>query len=463
MQGNNTNLMILAFSTVFYARVLTSLTPLPSILNHAHLAVVPLVFLIVVMTTPTKDRQQIRLISSLSLGLFVFFVAILSSAFWNQAGLINAIASFIMLGEPILFLAAIACIPMTTRSFKKIKHFLIYSVAVNFLLAAVQKPLIDSGRLYAQGFNGTDGCGGVFFVSGAGNYVSASVSVAFALYLLVAQKSISLWIRISAFLLALWQIRFSDSKQILFAYGAAWLILVFVSGANVERKIKLFLGFTFTVLLFVWLVQNVEAFGGYFNWLRPELYTKDGDAWYTKFYGVRNILTEFQSPLNWLFGLGPGHTVSRLGAWFLQDYASILAPLGATTRYIGADAREFISSFWLAYSSSMFSPIFGWAGIWGDLGLVGLSTYCYLGYLVWKHFGLDNSLKVTLLSIFVMGFIFTQMEEPGYMLSIAMILGLAWQEKRIKRLEKEQMLHSLQVSSLRNDFSPLATNSVGIR
>jgi len=32
-----------------------------------------------------------------------------------------------------------------------------------------------------------------------------------------------------------------------------------------------------------------------------------------------------------------------------------------------------------------------------------------------------------------MGFIFTQMEEPGFMLSIAFILGLAWQERQLKK------------------------------
>ena len=65
-----------------------------------------------------------------------------------------------------------------------------WSVLINFLLAAVQKPLIDAGKLNAQGFNGTDGCGGVFFVSGAGNYVSASVSLAFAIYFLISEKKL---------------------------------------------------------------------------------------------------------------------------------------------------------------------------------------------------------------------------------------------------------------------------------
>ena len=428
---NNTNLIIFAFSTVFYARIFCTLTGAPSILNHAHFIVVPLVLWIALTTASTKDLQQIKLVKSLLSGLLLFLAVILASAFWNETGLVNAIISFIMLGEPMMFLAAIICIPMSIGSFSRIKHWFMWSVLINFLLAAVQKPLIDAGQLYAEGFNGTDGAGGVFFVSGAGNYVSASVSLAFAIYFLV-NGNFALWIRLSAFLAALWHILFSDSKQLVLAYTVAWILLILFNSQNLSKTLKLLLGIIFTGLAFFWCVQNLEAFSAFTAWARPELYGADGDAWYAKFYSIRAIMSEFQSPIDWLFGLGPGHGVSRLGAWFLQDYWSMLAPLGATTNSIGVDSREFVSGFWLTLGSSLFSPIFGWVGIWGDLGLLGLGAYLFLAYLVWRHFALDNSLKITLLSILVLGFIFTQMEEPGYMLSIALLLGLAWQEKRFK-------------------------------
>ncbi|MEL6438139.1 MAG: hypothetical protein AAFQ80_02615 [Cyanobacteria bacterium J06621_8] len=429
---NNTNLIILAFSLVFYARIFTSLTPAPSVLVHAHFVIVPLIFGIVVATSPIKNPQQTKLVKTLLWGLFIFLLAILASAIWNQAGLINAVASFMMLGEPIMFLTAIVCIPMSLRSFKRIQNWFGGSVLINFLLAAVQKPLIDSGKLYAEGFNGTDGCGGVFFVSGAGNYVSASVSIAFALYFLINGKKFPLWFRIAAILAASWQLLFSDSKQVVFAYGVAWLLLIVMNFKNLGKTIRLLLGIIISGAAFFWCVQNLEAFSAFTAWARLDLYVPGGDAWFTKFYSVKAILDKFDSPANWLFGLGPGHTVSRLGAWFMQDYDWILNPLGATSTSIGVKSRDFIDSFWLAYSSSMFSPIFSWGGIWGDLGLVGLSAYGYLGYLTWRYFGLDNSLKITLLTMLVLGFIFTQLEEPGYMLTVALLLGLAWQKRRLQ-------------------------------
>lgn len=436
---NNTNLIIFAFSLVFYGRIFTTLTPAPVILVHAHFAIVPLVFWIAVATSPTKNQQQTKLVQTLLRGMLIFFLAILASALWNQTGFINAVASFMMLAEPIMFLAAIVCIPMSESSFTRIQRWFMGSVLINFLLAAVQKPLIDAGKLDAQGFDGTDGCGGVFFVSGAGNYISASVSVAFAIYFLANGKKFPLWLRIAAMSAASWQLLFSDSKQLVFAYLLAWLLLVLSNFQDVGKSIKLLLGIAVTGFIFFWCVQNLEAFKAFSAWARLDLYQKNGDAWFTKFYSVKAILAEFDSGGNWLFGLGPGHTVSRLGAWFMQDYQSILGPLGATTTSIGVDSRAFIDNFWLAYSSSMFSPIFGWAGIWGDLGLVGLGTYLFLSYIVWRHFGLDNSLKITLLATLVLGFIFTQIEEPGYMLTLALLLGLAWQKKRLKLDQQTQI------------------------
>jgi len=433
---DNTSLIILAFSVVFYSRIFCAITHAPSIFNLAHFAIVPLVLGVVLFTSRAKDRKQIAIAYAFLLGIFIFLVAVLASALWNNTGLINAIVSFMMLCEPFIFLLAIVCIPMSAESINRLKKWLIWSVLINFVLAAVQKPLIDAGKLYAKGLDGTDGCGGVFFPTGAGNYVSASVSVAFALYFFTNEKTFPLWMRIGAIIAAFWQILFSDSKQLLLAYLIAWCLLILVNSQDFGKTIKLLSAIAIFGYGFIWCIQNLEAFASFTAWARPELYGSDGYAWYAKFYSVRVILSHYQSSLNWLFGLGPGHTVSRLGVWFLKDYWSILEPLGATTSPIGPEAKEFVTSAslcWLCYGSSLFSPIFGWAGIWGDLGLLGIGAYLFLCYLAWQHFALDDSLKVTLLAVLVMGFIFTQLEEPGFMLSIALILGLAWQERQLKK------------------------------
>ena len=428
-QLNNALLTTLAFSVVFYSRIVATTIHL-SILNLLHFLIVPAACAIIIFTTPTKNPKQISLSLSFLRGLFILFAATIASAYLNDAGIINAVISFMMLGEPFVFLLAISSIPMSYGGLKKNLNFLYWSVGINFLLAVIQKPLIDMGRISAGGLNGTDGCGGVFFVSGAGNYVSATVSVAFALYFLFTHKG-KLWIKIAVLCAALYHVQLSDSKQIVLAYGVAWGLLIVLNSKDIVKTIRLLSAFLLVGFVGVWAVENVEALSAYTSWARPELYGPDGLAWYAKFYAVRSTVDHFISPLNWLLGLGPGHTVSRLGVWFLKDYDSILGPLGSTTTKIGSDARNFVDSFWLTSGSSLFSPIFGWAGIWGDLGFLGLGAYLNLCYLTWKNFGLNDVSKVTLLSIFLMGLIFTQMEEPGYMLSIAFILALSWQENQI--------------------------------
>ena len=430
---DNTSLIIVAFSVVFYSRIFCAITHAPSILNIAHFAVVPFVLGVVLFTSRAKDRKQIAIAYSFLFRLVIFLIAVLVSALWNNTGLINAVVSFMMLAEPFIFLLAIVCIPMSTESITRIKKWLIWSALINFVLAAFQKPLIDAGKLYANGFNGTDGCGGVFFVSGAGNYVSASVSVAFALYFFTNEKTFPLWMRIVAIIAAFWQILFSDSKQIVLAYLIAWGLLVVVNIQDIGKTIKLLSAIAIFGYAFLWCIQNVEAFLAFTAWARPELYGPDGYAWYTKFYSVRSILSHYQSSLDWLFGLGPGHTVSRLGVWFLRDYWFILRPLGATTNPISQEAMDFCVSSWLCSGSSLFQPIFGWAGIWGDLGILGTGAYLFLCYLAWQNFGLDDFLKVNLLTVVIMGFIFTQMEEPGFMLSIVFMVGIPWQERQLKK------------------------------
>jgi hypothetical protein len=434
---NNSNLILISFSSVFYSRILAT-TIRFSLLNLVHFIFVPLLCVIALFTTRTRDQKQIKVSFALLTGLLILFGVSIASAIINSAGFINAVVSFMMLGEPFIFLLGFACVPLTQNSFNKIKNFLYGSVLINFILAAVQKPLIDGGRLDAGNLNGTDGCGGVFFVSGAGNYVSATVSLMFALYVLSKDKDMPVWVKWAVLIAALWHILFSDSKQLILTFGFAWVLLILLNSKNLLKTLKLVIGLALVGTIGLWLVQNVPAFQAYTAWARPELYGPKGLAWYAKFYSVNMILEHYQSPLNWLVGLGPGHTVSRLGAWFLRDYASILSPLGSTRTDIGQLSSDFIAGFWLTSGSSLFSPIFGWAGIWGDLGILGIGAYLYLGFLVWKYFATDDVTKVMLLSVFIIGFIFTQMEEPGYVISLAMIVGVGWHKERLDKKQKNE-------------------------
>jgi hypothetical protein len=183
----------------------------------------------------------------------------------------------------------------------------------------------------------------------------------------------------------------------------------------------------------LWCIQNVPAFDAFNTWIRPEIYGPNGEATLLKTAAFRIIPTHYENFLHPWLGLGPGHTIGRLGGWMLREYEDLLNPLGATRHPVTQEIWRAVSQSWLGNQSSMFSPLFGWAGIWGDLGILGLLSYLYLACVVWWCLCLDNISKFLLLSIAVFGLIFSQMEEPAYMLSITFIIGLQWHQSRLRQ------------------------------
>ncbi len=82
------------------------------------------------------------------------------------------------------------------------------------------------------------------------------------------------------------------------------------------------------------------------------IYSFEGDAFQTKSAAFRIIPTHFESPLNWLFGLGPGHTVTRLGGWMIKRYASQpSAPIGVSVHPVSQEVFQVVWDGWIARES----------------------------------------------------------------------------------------------------------------
>lgn len=192
-----------------------------------------------------------------------------------------------------------------------------------------------------------------------------------------------------------------------------------------------------TIFIFVigWILLNIDLdfLRPYQNWINRDIWGFDGLAAWTKFSAFRIIPKYFTSPLNWLFGLGPGHTVSRLGGWVLRDYASLLLPLGATTHPATKEVWTIMQISYLPRESTIYFPLFTWAGVWGDIGIVGFFSYIYLCSIVWLKICVDKFGYFLLLSSAVLGCILTQIEEPGHMLTLACLLGIRWHEEHDKK------------------------------
>uniref|UniRef100_UPI0025F928F9 hypothetical protein n=1 Tax=Chamaesiphon sp. GL140_3_metabinner_50 TaxID=2970812 RepID=UPI0025F928F9 len=431
----SSTLVMAAFSIAFYSRVVCSITRLPSALNHLHFAIVPLTAAIILTTARPTDPQQINTVWMLLCGLLTLLGVTIASAAINNAGIINIIFDFLLLGGPFMLLMAIVCIPMSPASFHRFRNWTIYAAFANMALAFIQWPLLKFNKISAGGLDATDGMAGVFFVSGAGNYVSTTVSIYFGIYYLMFAKAAPVWLRYATLLAAAYQLQLSDSKQVLFALAFGGVLLIFSTMKNVGKTLTYIILSILILIAFYWCVENLSAFAAFKNYLDKEgAYGPHGEASRIKLIAFNLLPTFYHSPLNWIVGLGPGHTAGRLGGWLLKENWAILGPLGATMHPASQAMLKAYFGSWLALESTMFCPMFGWAGMWGDLGAAGVCAYLMLGWIVWRYVCVDNYGKFLLLSVAGFGFIFTQMEEPGFMFYTATMLGLRWQEQRFKTL-----------------------------
>ena len=431
-QIDTTALLLLAFCSVFYSRIICTLGGLPSILNFAHFGTVILTLIVALLTARTRDRYQLRITRQLMFGLAVFFGVMVMSAFINNAGLVNILFNFLTLSEPFMLLLAIVCIPLSPPNIQKIKNWIMVSALINFLLAEIQKPLLVAGYLDGGGMDAVDGVQGVFYVSGAGGYVSSGISIIVALYFFIYFKQVSLWLRSLALIGAMHQFIIADTKQVLLFCLMAWGLLVMTKINDVKKFLLYLLIIVTAGAIFIWAAYNVEALAAYGNWFaRSDIHSDlETGGWAVKTKGIHMVLDRYQSPLNWFFGLGPGHTLGRLGGWSIMEYWHIFARLGASEPPFYHEIWKFINGNWIAWSTTLYVPLFSWAGIWGDLGWIGVGVYLYLGFLVWRFLCLDDFSRFLVLNAFSCGFVLTQMEEPGFMLFVAILIGLRWHEGR---------------------------------
>jgi hypothetical protein len=422
----NLDLILFGLGTAFFPRILITLK-IPSLINFLHFVAVPLACGSVLFNSRSKDPKQIAISKSILLSLFIFLIVIVASTLINGAGIINGILDYLLLAEPFILILTIVSIPMTAASYQRFRDWIMQAALINTLFAYVQKYIFRMDKLIGL----EDNIKGVFIGQGAGHVIGGSVAMTFAVYYFVNAKNKPLWFRIAIVLACLNHVFMSDTKQVLLAFIVAYVLLYFINLKDLKKAlIYLVLGVLFSSI-FYWAVYNIEYLSAYKTWIRPEIYGSDGAATQLKFATFRIVPQYFHSPLNWWLGLGPGHTVGRLGGWMLETYWNLLEPLGATMHPASKAIWLATSKSWLGDQSSMFSPLFGWAGLWGDLGMLGLGTYFYMVILIWRYVCVTDTSKYLMLTIFVFGLIFSQLEEPGYTLIVASMIGLSWQNVRI--------------------------------
>ncbi|NEU76742.1 hypothetical protein PI95_030600 [Hassallia byssoidea VB512170] len=419
-------LLLIAFASAFFPRVLAAIGA-PSPINFVHFVLIPLISIYIVLQTRTRIRVQMVL--ELLAGLLIMLALVISSAMLNQAGVINVFLDYMLRGEWFLFLLAIISINPSEKSLKQLRFGFIAFAFINLLFAYVQKFILKwgAGKLAAG-----DYITGVFIDQGGGCDVSSGVSIIFAIYYFTSYKNSPLWMRIAIIFAAIVHIFIADSKSHFLIFLISLLILMLSKLKLTLKGITLFAQYLLLATAFLgliyWAAHTVAT--SILAYANPTLVQEGIDL---KLSVFSIIPSYYHSSLNWLFGLGPGHTVGRLGGWMLRDYAELLNPLGATKSPASKAVWDAVWATFIGPRTRLWSPLFGWAGIWGDWGFLGVAAFLYVLFITWRRFCVDDSCRVILLSVAIFGCIFTQMEEPGYVIPVAAIIGLRWQEEQMSK------------------------------
>jgi hypothetical protein len=426
---SNKALIVSAFAVVFFPRIFEAVG-FPAAINFAHFLITPAICIFILTKSRVKDKAALKISTALVSSLLMLFATMVASTLFGHAGIINLVLGYFFLAEPFLFLATMFCIDQSKENIRYIKKWLLVFAAAHLSLAFAQQALIVAGILKVKSMTLADNVQGVFYLSGGGHVVGASVAMIFGLYFFMSQKNLPFWVRSLAMLSSFMEVIFADAKQVLFIWLVSWVILIIIQSKSLKALSQYVISAILVCTTLFICIENIEALRAYKTWIRPGLYGLDGEVTQLKLNAFRIIPVYYESPLNWLFGLGPGHTVGRLGGWILESYWKLLQPLGATTHPATEAVWSTYRDNWL--DSSMFSPLYGWSGIWGDFGVLGLVAYLYLGIVTWRNLCKDDLTKFILISTVLFGFVFTQLEEPGYMLTATAVIGLRFQEQRLQ-------------------------------
>jgi glycosyltransferase involved in cell wall biosynthesis len=408
LAGLSIHLAIVALVMAMFPRVLTAIGA-PAVLNFLHFPVT--LGAVCLVTARIRNPNTMRILS----GLYCLLILMLWSAFTNDAGIVNAAMHFALLAEPFLLLVLLTHEPWAPSRIRLLRRTVLGIASIHAGMAYFQFLVLGLGG---------DDVKGMFLAQGAGHHVAGAVALSAAAYLMFALPAVPRAVRVTLCSALAAIVVMSDSKQVIAVFLASLAVLSLVQ-ARAARVLR-FLSFT-AVACGGLLIAAQTFFPALKSWSSPE-YIQAGLR--QKASVLPLLISHFESPLNWLLGMGPGHTGGRLGE-LIPVYHAYLEPLGVTTSPITAEIRRVRDANWLSSvqtGSSMWSPFFSWGSVFGDLGLLGVGALVALWLLVWRSCVRDQLSRFFVLNVLFFGATFSWFEEPGYMMFLAALVALLRQQ-----------------------------------
>ncbi len=399
------------------SRWVVAIGVLPSIFNFFHF---PLALGAALVAT-LKGTPQSPVVRSIAIGsIALLFLSFISWAF-NGGGIFRPILNWLVFLEPFLLIYAILRMPYSVSTGKLMRRLALGIPFVQLPLALWQALTMGVG----------DRVQGTFVGMGAGHHVAGGVALAGALVCVARGVSAPIFKKRMSWLLGgmllLVVAVLSDAKQNIAAFLLALTLLLFMSRVRLAGLI---------VSLPILIAAIVIAFSYHPSLRAMTNVTMVKDIIVTKGKSVVNVAERLsENPGGWLFGIGPGNSLSRVALMGFGERGFYLRP-DSPVALLGlrlAPTTKKIFDLGVASqyrrASSVGSNIASWIGLFGDLGLIGLGLYLWLSWQVWRNLKgwykwEVNAAKSVLVMVGILGGMYSWLEEPGFTLTGAVIVGL---------------------------------------
>ncbi len=412
----------LAITVPWTSRLLTTTGAAPRILDFLDFPLVLIAFLFAGVRFLDSGRRLTPPVRRICRYVLLATVIIaLAWAFNNFDEPQRLIAGWVLALEPFLLLVAVVLAPMTVTERRRLLGLIVVLLCGQLVFSLAQ--IVLSGAV-------ADEVKGTLLEAGAGHHVSAG-GLAVGFFLLARQRVPKLLIGVVGALTLLVTV-VADAKQVLFALPLALVVLA-MSGwkrRTARSAVGGLVGGAVMAGASVFALLSYQATSAAFDFLDRASTNDTG-----KFAVLNALWTDIAaSPHTFLFGFGPGETVSRFAflttpALFKEGSPVALLGLQPSTYAQTYDKIAFSgpftgeSSFTSAQSSAL--------GILGDYGIAGLLTFAalILAVLIALLRCEDRRLRASALAAWTLllplALVFDWLEQPPFTLAVMLLTGLA--------------------------------------
>jgi hypothetical protein len=386
-----------------------------SFANFVHYPLVLVVALLAAAESPAGAPGR----RPLELGVLSLLAVALVSWLINGGDLLRPFLDWLVFAEPLLVIYAIMLMPQVPA-----RAGFLWALALGLLFAQLPLAVYQGTR-----FGFSDPVQGIFIGLGSGAHVAGAVSLVGSLACTARGLSKRKPAAVVAWLtgaVALFSVAYiADAKQVIMAWIPALLLLL--AASTRQRATWVLAGLPILVVVLLAFLEPPSALQRAFDW---NLISQGAAGKLNAFSVIAERLSS--SWVEWLIGLGPGNSVSRVATMGLDAFVKHDSPvylLGLGPAATTVELWNLTASNPLYASSSVWSFVSSWLGLLGDLGLAGMAAYLASVAAVWARLrgrvGWEPAAARSAQQMMILlAFLYSWLEEPGYTVMAALVIGL---------------------------------------